>query len=95
MASNTYFRQLPILDYPSLANDRQSSYDYIKVKNIFKRAVLREDILQDYVSFEDYSIQGDERPDSVAEKFYKDPELDWLILISNNIIRIFSQSRFD
>jgi len=88
MASNTYFRQLPILDYPSLANDRQSSYDYIKVKNIFKRAVLREDILQDYVSFEDYSIQGDERPDSVAEKFYKDPELDWLILISNNIISI-------
>ena len=37
MASNSYFSQLPTLDYPSLANDRQSSYDYIKVKNIFNR----------------------------------------------------------
>ena len=31
-SSNSYFRQLPILDYPSLANDRTSSYDYSKVK---------------------------------------------------------------
>ena len=41
---NSYFRQLPNLDYPSLANDRNSAYDYQVVKNIFKRAVLRDDI---------------------------------------------------
>ena len=37
---NSYFKQLPNLDYPSLANDRNSAYDYQVVKNIFKRAVL-------------------------------------------------------
>ena len=41
---NSYFKQLPDLDYPSLANDRTSAYDYQTVKNIFKRAVIRNDI---------------------------------------------------
>lgn len=86
--SNSYFRQLPDLDYPSLSNDRTSSYDYIKVKNIFKRAVMRDDVFDSYVAFEKYSIEGDERPDNVAQKFYNDPNLDWIILITNNIISV-------
>ena len=89
--SNSYFRQLPDLDYPSLSNDRTSSYDYIKVKNIFKRAVMRDDVFDSYVAFEKYSIQGDERPDNVAQKFYNDPNLDWIILITNNIISVREQ----
>ena len=89
--SNSYFRQLPDLDYPSLSNDRTSSYDYIKVKNIFKRAVLRDDVFDSYVAFEKYSIEGDERPDNVAQKFYNDPNLDWIILITNNIISVREQ----
>tara|TARA_B100000131_G_scaffold200469_1_gene192704 strand:- start:1837 stop:2511 length:675 start_codon:yes stop_codon:yes gene_type:complete len=89
--SNSYFRQLPDLDYPSLSNDRTSSYDYIKVKNIFKRAVMRDDVFDSYVAFEKYSIEGDERPDNVAQKFYNDPNLDWIILITNNIISVREQ----
>ena len=65
-SSNSYFRQLPELDYPSLANNRNSAYDYIKVKNIFKRAVMRDDIFDSYTQFTKYSIDGDERPDSVG-----------------------------
>ena len=84
----SYFRQLPLLDYPSLANDRTSTFDYAKVKNIFKRSVLRDDLFNDFVTFTEYSIQGDERPDAVAEKFYNDPQLDWVILITNNILSI-------
>ena len=85
---NAYFRQFPELDYPSLGNDRQSVYDYNRVKNIFRRAVIRDDILESYVAFEKYSIQGDERPDSVADTFYGDPSLDWVLLITNNITNI-------
>ena len=44
---NSYFRQLPDLDYPSLRNDRNSVYDYHVVKNIFKRAVLRDDVFDE------------------------------------------------
>lgn len=86
--SNAYFRQFPELEYPSLANDRQSIYDYNRVKNIFRRAVIRDDILNSYVAFEKYSIQGDERPDNVAETFYDNPSLDWVVLITNNITNI-------
>jgi len=85
---NAYFRQFSELEYPSLANDRNSIYDYSRVKNIFRRSVIREDILDSYVAFEKYSIQGDERPDNVAETFYGDSTLDWVVLITNNIINV-------
>jgi len=85
---NSYFRQLPELDYPSLANDRNSVYDYQIVKNIFKRAVLRDDIFDDITTFTKYSVEGDERPDQVADKFYNDSGLDWVILTTNNIVHV-------
>ena len=85
---NTYFRQLPNLDYPSLANDRTSAYDYNQVKNIFKRAVLREDVIDSYFQFEQYLIEGDDRPDNVATELYNDPNLDWVVLTTNNIINV-------
>ena len=85
---NSYFRQLPNLDYPSLANDRNSAYDYQVVKNIFKRAVVRDDIFDEITAFTKYSVQGDERPDQVAYQFYNDSGLDWVVLSTNNIIHV-------
>ena len=85
---NSYFRQLPDLDYPSLSNDRKSAYDYKIVKNIFKRAVLRDDIFDEVVAFTKYSVVGDERPDQVAFDFYGDSGLDWVVLTTNNIIHV-------
>ena len=85
---NSYFRQLPDLDYPSLANNRTSAYDYQTVKNIFKRAVIRNDIFDEVTAFTKYSIQGDERPDQLAYVFYKDSGLDWVILTTNNIVHL-------
>ena len=85
---NSYFKQLPNLDYPSLRNDRGSAYDYQVVKNIFKRAVLRDDIFDEVTAFTRYSVQGDERPDQVAYDFYNDSGLDWVVLSTNNIIHV-------
>ena len=85
---NSYFRQLPDLDYPSLKNDRQSAYDYQVVKNIFKRAVLRDDVFDEVTAFTKYSVEGDERPDQVAFNFYQDPNLDWVVLTTNNIVHV-------
>ena len=65
-SSNSYFKQLPRLDYPSLANDRTSVYDYQIVKNFFKRAVLRNDILNDTVSFEKYTVQ--DKPNDLPKR---------------------------
>ena len=85
---NAYFRQLPNLDYPSLNNDRSSAYDYQIVKNIFKRAVMRDDVFDSAVNFQKYSIKADERPDQVAARFYNDPALDWVVLTTNNVIHV-------
>ena len=85
---NSYFRQLPELDYPSLANDRKSAYDYQKVKNIFKRAVIRDDLFDEVVAFTKYSVVGDEWADQVAYNFYGDSGLDWVVLTTNNIVHV-------
>ena len=85
---NSYFKKLPNLDYPSLQNDRKSVYDYQIVKNLFKRAVMRDDVYGSLVNFEKYSVQGDERPDQVAYDFYGDSALDWVILTTNNIVHV-------
>jgi len=81
----TYFRQLPDLLYPTLRNDRSSSLDYTKIKNLFKRAKLRDDFLNVLTAFERYTVVGDDRPDNVANAIYKDSGYDWLILVTNNI----------
>ena len=96
---SNYFNRLPNFDYVSRLPDAKIS-DYITVKNLFKKGVIREDIFQDLTFFTKYSIIGDERPDNVAARFYGDSTLDWVILQANNIINIqtewpLSQLDFD
>ena len=82
-----YFSYVPDFNYVDRsANARIGSQ--VKVKNLFRRIKLREDIFQDTTVFEKYQIKGDDRPDNVANEFYGDSELDWLVLVSNNIINI-------
>lgn len=91
----TYFRDLPNLLYPSRLPDKNSSDDYIEVKNIFKRAKIRDDILNAITSFNYYRIEDNERPDHIAKKVYDDPELDWTILVVNNIINLNNEWPLD
>jgi len=84
---SNYFSQLPDFEYVSRLPDAKIS-DYITVKNFFKRGFLREDIFQNLTFFTKYQIQGSDRPDNVAFDFYQDSTLDWLVLISNNIVNI-------
>jgi len=51
------------------------------------------DILKQYqgVSYSPYVVQDGERPDNVAQKFYGNPELDWIILMTNNIHNIYDE----
>ena len=84
---SNYFKQVPDFEYVSLLPDARIS-DYITVKNLFKRGKLRDDIFQDLTFFTKYQVIGDDRPDNIAYKLYNDPSLDWVILLSNNIINI-------
>lgn len=86
-----YFRQVPNFEYISRNTNEQNISDYVPVKNLFKRGKLRDDIFGNLNFFEKYSIIGDERPDNVAYKFYNDDTLDWIVLLSNNILNIQSE----
>ena len=85
---SNYFRRLPNLDYPSLLKDRESNIDFVQTKNLFRRAKIREDLFANFMQFDKYETVGDERPDNVAEKVYGNDNLDWVVLMSNNIIDI-------
>ncbi len=83
-----YFSQIPNLAYVDRTKGEKTISTFKNVKNLFKRAQLREDIFSDLTYFTKYKIIGDERPDNVAEKYYEDPTLDWVVLLSNNITNI-------
>ena len=96
---SNYFKRIPNIDYVSRLPNAKIG-DYMKVKNLFKRGVLRDDIFQDLAVFTKYEISNDDRPDNVAFDFYGDSNLDWLVLLCNNIINIqsewpMSQKSFD
>ena len=88
---NPYFSNLTDFLYVNRTVDGRSEGDYSVVKNFFKRAKLRDDIFQDLAFFTKYTVIGDDRPDTVATKIYDDPTLDWVVLMSNNIVNIQSE----
>ena len=91
---SNYFKKIPDFEYVSRLPDAKIS-DYIRVKNLFKKGYLKEDIFQDLTLFTKYQVQGNERPDNVAYKIYNDPSLDWIVLLSNNIINIQTEWPMD
>ena len=92
---SNFFRKLPNLNYPSLLKTRESNLDFVQTKNLFRRAKVREDLLANFMQFDKYKIIGDERPDNVAEKVYGNSDLDWVVLMSNNIIDINNEWPLD
>ena len=88
---NPYFSNLTDFLYVNRTVDGRSEGDFSVVKNFFKRAKLRDDIFQDLAFFTKYIVIGDDRPDTVATKIYDDPTLDWVVLLSNNIVSIQSE----
>ena len=87
---SSYFQRVPDLNYVSRLPDAKIG-DYIRVKNLFKKGKLREDIFQNLAFFEKYKVIGDDRPDNVAFEVYDDASLDWVVLLSNNVLNIQSE----
>ena len=89
--SKKYFRNIPNFEYVNRTKDGQYISNYTQVKNFFKKGKLREDIFQDLTTFQKYDIKGDDRPDNVANEIYGSAELDWVVLLSNNIVNVYDE----
>ena len=83
-----YSRELPELDYQSFLSDSDSSSNYLRVKNLFRRCKLRDDLQSVFTLFNKYEIVEGARPDTVAEELYGDAELDWVVLMTAGIINV-------
>ena len=83
-----YFRELPNLRYPSFLSEKTSSLDFIEVKNVFRRAKLRDDLQNNFTIFDKYEIPMGFRPDVVAEELYGSDQLDWVVLTVAGILNV-------
>ena len=83
-----YFRELPNIAYQSPLTHRNSSRDYILIKNLFRRTKLF-DFLKNNVSVLDkFTIGIGDRPDTIAEELYGDASLDYVVILVAGIINI-------
>tara|TARA_B100002019_G_scaffold62187_1_gene53299 strand:+ start:1497 stop:2147 length:651 start_codon:yes stop_codon:yes gene_type:complete len=87
----SYFRELPNIYYQSQSKDRNSSNDYVLVKNLFRRTKLRDDLQSAVTIFDKYQVGHGERPDTIAEQLYGDSGLDWVVMMTANIINVRDQ----
>tara|TARA_R100001509_G_scaffold164485_1_gene142218 strand:- start:99 stop:758 length:660 start_codon:yes stop_codon:yes gene_type:complete len=87
----SYFRELPNISAVSQLPGKTRSDERILIKNFFKRAILRTDVDKAITAYDFRVIKEGERPDIIANKVYDDPELDWVVLITNNITNIRNQ----
>ena len=86
--SKNYFKYIPDFDYVSRLPKAQSISDYLRVKNLFKRTKISQTVFDDLTYFTKYQIIADERPDNIAYKIYGDSNLDWMVMIANNITNL-------
>lgn len=59
--------------------------------NILVRAAIVKKVIEKVEVFYDYVITDGERPDTIASDYYGDPTFDWLVLMSNQILDVYSQ----
>ena len=84
----SYFRELPDLEYQSPFADSNSSQDYVRAKNLFRRVKLRDDLQNVFTLFNKYQIPEGARPDTVAEEVYGKADYDWIVILTAGIVHI-------
>jgi hypothetical protein len=75
-----YFRYFPTVQYDLIQNGNP-----ITLTNIMRRFVVDSKLKDQVDIFYDYTIQAGDRPDVIAEKYYGDANLAWLVLHFNDI----------
>ena len=83
-----YFKELPNIAYQSPLSHKNSSKDYVIVKNLFRRAKMLDYVRTGAIEFNKFVIGDGDRPDTIAEYLYGDAELDYIIVLVAGIVNI-------
>jgi hypothetical protein len=79
-----FFKPFPKTNYDIKKNGKIEV-----VTNIMLRFKITEELKKQKANYFEINVQDGDRPDVVASKIYDDPELDWVILMINNIVDPF------
>ena len=83
-----FFRELPNIAYQSPLSHKNSSRDYIVIKNIFRSAKLMDYVRSGAIAQQKLVLQDGDRPDTIAEFLYGDSSLDYIIILVAGITNI-------
>tara|TARA_X000000368_G_scaffold362997_1_gene307924 strand:+ start:62 stop:799 length:738 start_codon:yes stop_codon:yes gene_type:complete len=84
----SYFRELPNVAYQSPLGHKISSTEYTVIKNIFRRTKLLDYLSDKTTLFNKFIIGEGDRPDTIADYYYGDPELDFVVLLTAGVTNI-------
>ena len=82
----SYFAQFPLIPYDSVG-----AGNFKLVTNLLKRVGIRAKIKANVSVFDTYDVKEGETPEMLADKFYDDPELHWVVLMMNDITDRYHQ----
>jgi|SRR6056300_1079198 hypothetical protein len=71
--------------FPTTQHDLTNVGQTIDVTNILRRFIIRNNLQDRTDVFYEYTLQSGDRPDVVAEKYYGDSDLAWLVLHFNDL----------
>ena len=86
-----YFNELPNIVYQSPLSHKNSSGDYIVIKNLFRRTKLADYVKNAASVFDKFVIGDGDRPDTIAEALYGDARLDYVVILVAGITNINHQ----
>lgn len=80
-----YFKHFPKVQYDVNGDGVTQT-----MTNITKRVRFLDYVKTNYVNFDYYDVKSGETPEYIANEFYGDPELHWVILMANDIIDYYT-----
>ena len=86
-----YFRELPDIAYQSPLLHKNSSRDFLLIKNIFRRTKLYDFLESNVTLLNNFTIGDGDRPDTIAEELYGDATLDYIIVLVAGITNITNE----
>jgi hypothetical protein len=73
-------------DFPKISYTLDDYKTKQVVVDIFKRVILSKEYLENSLYFEEYEVNHGETPEEISFRFYGTSNLNWAILMFNNII---------
>ena len=80
--ANKLFQNYPTIDY-NLSGDGR---DIQTIRNIMLRAKIKDSIKSSVATYFDYEMKEMQTPQEIAQKFYGDANLFWVILMMNDVV---------